>query len=64
MQGLGREKDIDLSVQLIVLHSHIHKYGHVQNRLNIHNDRTYKEHRNLEIRKHITTSCSSTKPFY
>ena len=24
----------------------------------------YKEHRNLEIRKHVTTSCSGTKPFY
>ena len=22
------------------------------------------EHRNLEIRKHVTTSCSGTKPFY
>ena len=26
--------------------------------------RTYKEHRNVEIRKHVTTSCSGTKPFY
>ena len=25
---------------------------------------TYIEHRNLEIRKHVTTSCSGTKPFY
>ena len=24
----------------------------------------HKEHRNLEIRKHVTTSCSGTKPFY
>ena len=31
---------------------------------NVHNDRTYKEHRNLGIRKHVTTSCSGTKPFY
>ena len=31
---------------------------------NVHNDRTYKEHRNLKIRKHVTTSCSGTKPFY
>ena len=31
---------------------------------NIHNNRTYKEHRNLKIRKHVTTSCSGTKPFY
>ena len=31
---------------------------------NVHNYRTYKEHRNLEIRKHVTTSCSGTKPFY
>ena len=22
------------------------------------------EHKNLEIRKHVTTSCSGTKPFY
>ena len=29
-----------------------------------HIHRTYKEHRNLEIRKHVTTSCSGTKPFY
>ena len=28
------------------------------------NDRTYKEHRNPGIRKHITTPCSGTKPFY
>ena len=31
---------------------------------NVHYDRTYKEHRNLGIRKHVTTSCSGTKPFY
>ena len=31
---------------------------------NVHNERTFKEHRNLEIRKHVTTSCSGTKPFY
>ena len=31
---------------------------------NVHNDRIYKEHRNLRIRKHVTTSCSGTKPFY
>ena len=31
---------------------------------NVHNDRTYKEHRNLRIRKHVRTSCSGTKPFY
>ena len=31
---------------------------------NVHNDRTYKEHRNLEIRKHVTTSCSGTKFFF
>ena len=30
----------------------------------VHNDRIYKVHRNLEIRKQITTSCSGTKPFY
>ena len=33
-------------------------------RYNVHNNRTYKEHRNLGIRKHVTTSCSGTKPFY
>ena len=31
---------------------------------NVHYYRTYKEHRNLNIRKHVTTSCSGTKPFY
>ena len=31
---------------------------------NVHYYRTYKEHRNLRIRKHVTTSCSGTKPFY
>ena len=31
---------------------------------NVHYYRTYKEHRNLGIRKHVTTSCSGTKPFY
>ena len=49
-------------------HSQIHEYGHVRNGLNGHRnvdyDRTYKEHRNLGIRKHVTTSCSGTKPFY
>ena len=28
---------------------------------NVHNDRIYKEQ---ESQKHITTSCSGTKPFY
>ena len=49
----------------ILLRSHIHEYGHVQNRhVMFINDRTYKEHRNLGIRKHVTTSCSGAKPFY
>ena len=48
-----------------MLHSHIHEYGHVQNGHQmlvtyLHN----VEHRNLEIRKQVTTSCSGTKPFY
>ena len=30
---------------------------------NVDYDRTYKEHRNLKIRKHVTTFCSGTKPF-
>ena len=48
-----------------LLRSHIHEYGHVRNRhVMFINDRTYKEHRNLNIRKHVTTSCSGTKPFY
>ena len=48
-----------------MLRSHIHEYGHVRNRhVMFINDRTYKEHRNLGIRKHVTTSCSGTKPFY
>ena len=53
-----------------MLHSQIHEYGHVRNghRMlvtyihNIHMENS--EHRNLEIRKHVTTSCSGTKPFY
>ena len=44
-----------------VLHSHIHEYGHVRNR---HVMFITIEHRNLEIRKHVTTFCSGTKPFY
>ena len=31
---------------------------------NVHYYRTYKERRNPGIRKHVTTSCSGTKPFY
>ena len=31
---------------------------------NVHYYRIYKEHRNLGIRKRVTTSCSGTKPFY
>ena len=31
---------------------------------NVHYSRIYKEHRNLGIRKHVTTSYSGTKPFY
>ena len=31
---------------------------------NVHYYRIYKEHRNLGIRKHVTTSYSGTKPFY
>ena len=37
---------------------------HIHRTYTVHNDRTYKEHRNLEIRKHITTSRSGTKTFY
>ena len=46
-----------------MLHSHIHEYGHghVQNG---HRMFITIEHRNLEIRKHVTTSCSGTKLFY
>ena len=47
---------------LYVLRSHIHEYGHVRNRHEMFiNDRTYKEQ---ESQKHVTTSCSGTKPFY
>ena len=54
-----------IDVYELLLRSHIHEYGHVQNRhVMFINDRTYKEHRNLNIRKHVTTSCSGTKPFY
>ena len=31
---------------------------------NVHCNWTYKEQRNLGIRKDLTTSCSGTKPFY
>ena len=31
---------------------------------NVHYYRICKEHRNLGIRKHVTASCSGTKPFY
>ena len=46
----------------------IGKYGYLRNVHGtfityIHNVE-HKEHRNLEIRKHVTTSCSGTKPFY
>ena len=27
-------------------------------------NRTYKEHKNLGILKHVTNSCSGMKPFY
>ena len=45
-----------------LLRSHIHEYGHVRNRhVMFINDRIYKEQ---ESQKHVTTSCSGTKPFY
>ena len=47
-----------------LLHSHIHEYGHVRNGWNGHRMLITIEHRNLRIQKHITTSCSGTKPFY
>ena len=48
--------------EIHVLRSHIHDYGHVRNRhVMFINDRTYKEQ---ESQKHVTTSCSGTKPFY
>ena len=50
-----------LSIELQMLHSHIPEYGHVRNG---HIMFITIEHRNLEIRKHVTTSCSGTKPFY
>ena len=43
-----------------MLHGHIHEYGHVRKR---HIMIITIEHRNLEIRKQVTTS-SATKPFY
>ena len=49
---------------LNLLHSHIHEYGHVRNGWNGHRMLITIEHINLEIRKHVTTSCSGTKPFY
>ena len=55
---------IDDNAQCItfeLLRSQIHEYGHVRNR---HIMFITIEHRNLGIRKHVTTSCSGTKPFY
>ena len=50
---------------MILLHSHLHEYGHVRNRWNGHRMLITIEHiKNIGIRKHITTSCSGTKPFY
>ena len=49
---------------IIMLHSHIHEYGHVPNGWNGHRMFITIEHNNLGIRKHLTTSCSGTKPFY
>ena len=51
-------------VCVCVLHSHIHEYGHVRNGWNGHRMLITIEHRNLGIRKHVTTSCSGTKRFY
>ena len=48
-----------ISCAIIVLRSHIHEYGWNGHRMLI-----TIEHMNLEIRKHVTTSCSDTKPFY
>ena len=48
----------------IVLRSQINEYGHVRNGWNGHRMLITIEHRNLKIRKHVTTSCSGTKPFY
>ena len=52
------------SFKFKVLHSHIHEYGHVRNGWNGHRMLITIEHRNLGIRKHVTTSCSDKKPFY
>ena len=54
----------------ILLHSHIHEYGHVWNEHgmlvtyihNVHLENS--EHRNPEIRKHVTTSLFRYKTFY
>ena len=51
-------------INVSVLHSHIHEYSHVRNGWNGHRMLITIEHRNLGIRKHVTTSCSGTKPFY
>ena len=53
-----------LAPNMFMLHSHIHEYGHVRNGWNGHRMLITIEHRNLGIRKHVTTSCSGTKPFY
>ena len=49
-----------------MLRSHIHEYYQVRNVhfTNGHRMLITIEHMNLEIWKHVTTSCSGTKPFY
>ena len=47
-----------------LLRSQIHEYGNIRNGWNGHRMFITIEHRNLGIRKHVTTSCSGTKPFY
>ena len=54
--------------QIRLLHSHIHEYGHVRNGWNGHRmlvTHIHKvEHRNLEIRKHVTTSLFRYETFF
>ena len=53
-----------IQLYIDMLHHHIHEYGHVRNRWNGHRMLITIEHKNIWIRKHVTTSCSGTKPFY
>ena len=47
----------------MLLHSYIHEYGYVRNGHRMLVTYIYREHRNLEIRKHVTTSLFRYETF-